>query len=612
MNGCFDIRVLVAAIAVGILGMRSSVWSATWHVDAQASSEGDGTSWATAFQSLTNAIAQASNGDEIWVAQGTYFWTNESGLSVSHHTLVGGYPTGGGLRDPEANPTILDCQSARRAFYKTGAAERFTLDGFRVINGVAIGDQKGGAIYAIEGPLTIANCVFSNNVATYHGGAIYTEAAGVENIFSTCRFLDNRATDAWNGYGGAVAFRYAGTSRFERCTFTTNSAGYNGGAIAAGLSEVGGQLSMTDCVFSNNVAGTLGGGIWARSHLECSQGTNAFVHNVATYYGGAVCSSYSGHSNAFVNCIFDNNRTTHVGDGQGGAIMIQYAGTSRFEHCSFTANRSGRGGGALRLGQMESGGLYRLKDCLFANNVAAIAEGGAIESWGGLECVRVDFDHNEAEYAGGAVILRNTAGQECRFQNCAFTGNRTAAYLGGGAIYAHSDFTMTTTVENCTFVGNQSECWGGAIRWNSGLATLTIINSIFWGNIIPGSYTGTNIQNAGTVKITYSDLDVGEGAVNGGTKNLGVGLMHVDPLLASASAPYDVHLKSRYGRWDPVTHGWVNDAEHSPCIDAGDPASDWSNEPTRRNGERINLGRYGNTGEASRSSGPTGTLIFVR
>lgn len=36
----------------------------------------------------------------------------------------------------------------------------------------------------------------------------------------------------------------------------------------------------------------------------------------------------------------------------------------------------------------------------------------------------------------------------------------------------------------------------------------------------------------------------------------------------------------------------------SPCIDAGDPASDYSNEPAY-NGGRINMGRYGNTSTAS-------------
>ena len=47
--------------------------------------------------------------------------------------------------------------------------------------------------------------------------------------------------------------------------------------------------------------------------------------------------------------------------------------------------------------------------------------------------------------------------------------------------------------------------------------------------------------------------------------------------------------------------GWIyTDTETSPCIDAGDPAYDYTLEP-EPNGERINMGAYGNTKYASKS-----------
>jgi hypothetical protein len=57
-------------------------------------------------------------------------------------------------------------------------------------------------------------------------------------------------------------------------------------------------------------------------------------------------------------------------------------------------------------------------------------------------------------------------------------------------------------------------------------------------------------------------------------------------------------LKSAVGRWNGST--WVTDDVTSPCIDAGDPASAYANEPAP-NGGRINLGCYGNTVETSKS-----------
>ena len=60
---------------------------------------------------------------------------------------------------------------------------------------------------------------------------------------------------------------------------------------------------------------------------------------------------------------------------------------------------------------------------------------------------------------------------------------------------------------------------------------------------------------------------------------------------------HDYHLKSNAGRWNGSC--WVND-NISPCIDAGDPSSDYSREP-ESNGNRINIGPDGNTRYASKS-----------
>ena len=59
------------------------------------------------------------------------------------------------------------------------------------------------------------------------------------------------------------------------------------------------------------------------------------------------------------------------------------------------------------------------------------------------------------------------------------------------------------------------------------------------------------------------------------------------------------HLKSETGRWNGTQ--WINDSNTSPCIDAGDPTSDYSNEPTS-NGNRVNIGAFGNTSEASKTN----------
>ena len=54
------------------------------------------------------------------------------------------------------------------------------------------------------------------------------------------------------------------------------------------------------------------------------------------------------------------------------------------------------------------------------------------------------------------------------------------------------------------------------------------------------------------------------------------------------------------------------DSVDSPCIDAGDPSNDYSHEPAP-NGDRLNMGAYGNTPQASKATVKfAGTLFMVR
>lgn len=58
------------------------------------------------------------------------------------------------------------------------------------------------------------------------------------------------------------------------------------------------------------------------------------------------------------------------------------------------------------------------------------------------------------------------------------------------------------------------------------------------------------------------------------------------------------HPRSEAGRWNGFQ--WIKDSVSSPCIDAGDPMAYFLNEPNP-NGDRINIGAFGNTTEASKS-----------
>jgi hypothetical protein len=81
----------------------------------------------------------------------------------------------------------------------------------------------------------------------------------------------------------------------------------------------------------------------------------------------------------------------------------------------------------------------------------------------------------------------------------------------------------------------------------------------------------------------------------------GEGIFNMDPLFADPDNG-DFHLKSQTGRWDSISQSWIFDEASSPCIDAGDPNISVGLERFQ-NGDRINMGAYGGTPEASLSPG---------
>ncbi len=127
-------------------------------------------------------------------------------------------------------------------------------------------------------------------------------------------------------------------------------------------------------------------------------------------------------------------------------------------------------------------------------------------------------------------------------------------------------------------------------------ADITVGNSIVYFN----GGTPLSITSAvAATPVTYSDIQ------NGCT---GTGNINANPQFASTTTP-DYHLMSMVGRYDPQAARWVTDSVQSPCVDAGDPKSALGAEPAP-NGDRINMGAYGGTRQASKG-GVVHSIYYV-
>lgn len=153
-------------------------------------------------------------------------------------------------------------------------------------------------------------------------------------------------------------------------------------------------------------------------------------------------------------------------------------------------------------------------------------------------------------------------------------------------------------------------------KWeNSPTVTGTGFDVIVRNNILmyttgdPGAALWNTQTASHTITATYNIIYANDVVSSGSSISQSNNLLS-DPGVYSRSS-YDYHLRSRGGRY--YNGNWVNDASDSIGIDAGYPSSDYSLEP-ENNGNRINIGRYGNTAQASKTytsgggSAPTGTF----
>jgi T5SS/PEP-CTERM-associated repeat protein/autotransporter-associated beta strand protein len=211
------------------------------YVNASAAGANNGSSWYDAYTDLNSALNTSQQGDQVWIATGTYYPTLDdnrwASFTISNFiSIYGGFrgdETDIRQRDWEHNPTILsgNLPSGTKSFQicKIMANATATIDGVTVTAGEAPGGgvypDAGAAIFQLDGSvLVVQNCKLENNTTIAKGGAIYNDNHSALSVFD-CVFTNNTAS-VWGGGG----IRSGGQLIVDRCLFVGNS-GCQGAAI---------------------------------------------------------------------------------------------------------------------------------------------------------------------------------------------------------------------------------------------------------------------------------------------------------------------------------------------------------------------------------------------
>lgn len=434
---------IVALLLVAACGAAQA---ADIHVDAASGLDTrDSLSWSSSIATLSRAMAIARNlpgADTVHVAAGTY---RENVLvDEQDMTLLGGYPPGGGARDPQANATVIDGGAAGPALMissrdGTVVLANVTVDGFTIMNGRSL--QRGGfafggaGVMIEEAQVALTNNVITGNIADgagAKGGGVYLfRDLAPSSVLRGNRIEGNVVQD---GLGGGVSVvdqgaPALGATRIEGNTIVSNQAiaatdvdptvTYEPNGGGGGVFLLGGATVVDGNIFRANRAEARtdepaigqGGGIMVLEAAPVITG-NVMESNEALAAGGA----YQG-----------------IG---GAAYLLSSSGSVDGNRITGNVARGGTGD-AQGLGGGINVTLLVPADVVLSNNV--ISDNQALGYWG-------------SSGAGGGVyaFLLPDVNARLRISAGSVEGNRVP--FAGGGIYAYAIGQAcgpSTGAENC-------------------------------------------------------------------------------------------------------------------------------------------------------------------
>jgi thermitase len=276
------------------------------------------------YKTIQNAIDDASDGDIIIVADGTY--TGDGNIDMDFRGKAITLKSENGPQH-----CIIDCLNTSRAFeFHSGEDANSILDGFTITNG-SVGDY-GGAILCTASSPTINNCIFIENHAGNYGGAIANMYSS-SPLLTNCTFTKNSVgpNSSSIAYGGAVFNLDKSSPTLINCTFTNNYAQYFGGAI---YNEDNCNPVIIKCKFSMNKA-QHGGGVY--NYNNCNPIIqNSILNKNTAQYGGAIKNSEA--QVTLINCTITENHAD-----MGGGIWNAWNGASEMLNCILWNNSDQNG-----------------------------------------------------------------------------------------------------------------------------------------------------------------------------------------------------------------------------------------------------------------------------
>ncbi|HNW47042.1 MAG TPA: hypothetical protein PLS99_06475 [Thermotogota bacterium] len=474
------------------------------------------------YDKLSEAVAEAGNGDRIEVDGGTVL-NNEaqqvtvSGTEVTIHSSDPGHPFTidmSGKNDRVFNITNGASVTIRDAIVTGGAPASGDGGGIHITGNSAVTAintriasntaKSGGGVYVMAGTFNATETSIISNRADWGGGVF------VQNGFFNATESTVESNEA--AFGGGIHITGNSTVRAINTTIASNTAYDGGGALV-----VDGIFNAIDTTITSNEATRYGGGAFVVAGTLNAEGTT-ISSNTADEGGGAlvwdgifaaketILESNEAKSGGGV-CVYENGffnavSTTIVSNtsaDDGGGVCVEY-GTFNATDTSIISNRAYLGGGVY----IESGTFNATETSIISNRADW---GGGVYAWSGnINTSNATISSNTAGEDGGGVLCGNSA-----FNAIDTTISLNTAGGGGGGVYAErGTFNATET----SIISNRADLGGGVYAWNGNFNTANTTISSNTGEYGGGvALYGSSVFNAIDTTITSNEATRNGGGV---------------------------------------------------------------------------------------------------
>lgn len=471
----FSRNMVTCAIIGAILAVAYPVplMAAEWYV-APVSGGGGGTSWATAFTNVQDAVNVCANdGDVLYIRCGTY--TNVAEIAIwgkAGLTIAGGYagttPEPGDLTNI---PTLLTRGASSSRIVAAGAST-VTLTRLTIAGGYLDSGNGGGMCFTNACRAIVTNCVVTNNGFIYaaKGGGLYANGGSLD-VYDSLFAGNYISADSENAkLGGAIACENA-TSIMRRVSFMANhvdlrhSTAYGGAIYLAG-----GSAFIADCDFKTNravgyqfAALPYGGAVYANNVAPLIFDSCAFSGNFVT--GPNRLGNVLFLTGAGLNAIF--NAVTLDGNFYAGSpedIYLSGAQSVVFGNCVLRGSTAGclykTGAGTLTLTNtmvaQHPGHALNLQagTAQIMNSTIAANTGRGVTNNGAALTLR---DSIVWDNSAGGIVGSCTATYSCLQEPLAGTGNFSADPIFVAGYYLSSNGLPFQSVSSpCIDAGSDS------------------------------------------------------------------------------------------------------------------------------------------------------------